>query len=73
VGRHDSLTVNLHLMMVSFFLARPRTQSGTDREIGVSLGSLRRRIAAGLHGLNEAQHLIEIEPRPRTHIEDARM
>ena len=42
----NSLTVNLHLMMVSFFQARRRAQSRAHRKIGVSIRSLRDRLAA---------------------------
>ncbi len=71
VGAHEtevvamnSLTVNLHLMMVSFFrpnLARNRiliekSAFPSDRYAVVS--------QLAFHGLNAAEHLIEIEPRP---------
>jgi len=71
VGAHEtevvamnSLTVNLHLMMVSFF--RPdhhrnrvlieKSAFPSDRYAVVS--------QLALHGLKAAEHLIEIEPRP---------
>ena len=71
VGAHESevvamnsLTVNLHLMMVSFFrpdLIRNRiliekSAFPSDRYAVVS--------QLAFHGLNAAEHLIEIEPRP---------
>ena len=60
----NSLTVNLHLMMVSFFrpdAARRRvlmekSAFPSDRYAVVS--------QLAFHGLNAAEHLIEIEPRP---------
>ena len=55
----NSLTVNLHLMMVSFF-APPRAAQDVDRAVRVSLGSLRRRFAARVPRPDAAQHLIEI-------------
>jgi len=71
VGAHESevvamnsLTVNLHLMLVSFF--RP----GTDRNRVLieksAFPSDRHAVVSQLafHGLNAAEHLIEIEPRP---------
>ncbi|MEA3196754.1 MAG: kynureninase, partial [Gammaproteobacteria bacterium] len=71
VGAHESevvamnsLTVNLHLMMVSFF----RPHSGRNRVLieKSAFPSDRYAIVSQLafHGLNEAEHLIEIEPRP---------
>jgi kynureninase len=71
VGAHEtevvamnSLTVNLHLMMVSFFRPdRERNQVLIEKS---AFPSDRYAIVSQLayHGLNEAQHLIEIEPRP---------
>lgn len=60
----NSLTVNLHLMMTSFF--RPR---GTRNRIlmeASAFGSDRYAMVSqlALHGLNENDHLIEIAPRP---------
>jgi len=60
----NSLTVNLHLMMVSFFRPSParnrilmeKSAFPSDRHAMVS--------QLNFHGLNTAQHLIEIEPRP---------
>ena len=70
VGAHESevvamnsLTVNLHLMMVSFF--RPH---GTRNRVLIEKSAFpsdRYAIVSQLkfHGLNAAEHLIEIEPR----------
>jgi len=70
VGAHESevvamnsLTVNLHLMMVSFF--RPQ---GARRRVLIEKSAFpsdRYAIVSQLdfHGLNAAEHLIEIEPR----------
>jgi kynureninase len=60
----NSLTVNLHLMMVSFF--RPDTQRNRVLIEQSAFPSDRYAIVSQLayHGLNEAQHLIEIGPRP---------
>ena len=59
----NSLTVNLHLMMVSFF----RPDAGRNRVLmeKSAFPSDRYAIASQLefHGLNTAEHLIEIEPR----------
>jgi len=60
----NSLTVNLHLMMVSFF--RP---SGARNCILIEKSAFpsdRYAVVSQLqfHGLNEAEHLLEIEPRP---------
>jgi kynureninase len=60
----NSLTVNLHLMMVSFFRPDPTRNSvliessafPSDRYAVVS--------QLEFHGLRAAQHLIEIQPRP---------
>ena len=60
----NSLTVNLHLMMVSFFrpdgernrLLIEKSAFPSDRYAVVS--------QLNFHGLTEAQHLIEVEPRP---------
>jgi kynureninase len=59
----NSLTVNLHLMMVSFF--RPR---GTRNRVLIEKSAFpsdRYAIVSQLHfhGLNAAEHLIEVEPR----------
>jgi kynureninase len=60
----NSLTVNLHLMMVSFF----RPQLGRNRVLieKSAFPSDRYAIVSQLayHGLNAAEHLIEVEPRP---------
>jgi kynureninase len=60
----NSLTVNLHLMMVSFF--RPGNQRNRILIEKSAFPSDRYAIASQLafHGLNAAEHLIEIEPRP---------
>jgi kynureninase len=63
----NSLTVNLHLMMVSFFRPRgarkcvliERSAFPSDRYALIS--------QLEFHGLNAAQHLIEVEPRPGEH------
>ena len=60
----NSLTVNLHLMMVSFF--RP---DATRRRVLIeksAFSSDRYAVVSQLafHGLNAAEHLIEVEPRP---------
>src|ERR1700692_526346 len=71
VGAHESevvamnsLTVNLHLMMVSFF----RPDSGRNRILieKSAFPSDRYAVVSQLafHGLSAAEHLIEIEPRP---------
>jgi len=60
----NSLTVNLHLMMVSFFrpgasrrrILMEKSAFPSDRYAVVS--------QLAFHGLNAAEHLIEIEPRP---------
>ena len=60
----NSLTVNLHLMMVSFFRpAAERTRILIERS---AFPSDRYAVVSQLayHGLDCAQHLIEIEPRP---------
>ena len=60
----NSLTVNLHLMMVSFFRpAGERTRILIER---TAFPSDRYAVVSQLayHGLDCAQHLIEIEPRP---------
>lgn len=71
VGAHEtevvamnSLTVNLHLMMVSFF--RPAAQRNRVLIEKSAFPSDRYAMVSQLafHGLNEAEHLIEIEPRP---------
>jgi kynureninase len=60
----NSLTVNLHLMMVSFF--RPDAARNRVLIEKSAFPSDRYAIVSQLafHGLNAAQHLIEIEPRP---------
>ncbi|MEP6548707.1 MAG: kynureninase [Gammaproteobacteria bacterium] len=60
----NSLTVNLHLMMVSFF--RPNRERNRLLIEKSAFPSDRYAVASQLafHGLNEAEHLIEIEPRP---------
>jgi kynureninase len=71
VGAHESevvamnsLTVNLHLMLVGFF--RPGTSRNRVLIEKSAFPSDRYAIVSQLafHGLNSAQHLIEIEPRP---------
>jgi kynureninase len=71
VGAHESevvamnsLTVNLHLMMVSFF--RPHSLRNRVLIEKSAFPSDRYAIVSqlALHGLNAAEHLIEIEPRP---------
>jgi kynureninase len=71
VGAHDSevvamnsLTVNLHLMMVSFF--RPDARRNRVLIEKSAFPSDRYAVVSQLayHGLNAAEHLIEIEPRP---------
>ena len=60
----NSLTVNLHLMMVSFF----RPGAGRNRILieQSAFPSDRHAVVSQLafHGLNETDHLIEAEPRP---------
>ena len=60
----NSLTVNLHLMMVSFF----RPDRGRNRLLieKSAFPSDRYAVVSQLafHGLSEAEHLIEVEPRP---------
>jgi len=60
----NSLTVNLHLMMVSFF--RPGTTRNRVLIEKSAFPSDRYAVVSQLafHGLNPAEHLIEIEPRP---------
>jgi kynureninase len=60
----NSLTVNLHLMMVSFF--RPGATRNRVLIEKSAFPSDRYAVVSQLafHGLNPAQHLIEIEPRP---------
>jgi kynureninase len=60
----NSLTVNLHLMMVSFF--RPTLERQRILIEKSAFPSDRYAVASQLafHGLNAAEHLIEIEPRP---------
>jgi kynureninase len=60
----NSLTVNLHLMMVSFFRPQaPRNRVLIEKS---AFPSDRHAVVSQLafHGLSAAQHLIEIEPRP---------
>jgi kynureninase len=59
----NSLTVNLHLMMTSFF--RPAGARNTVMIEAGAFGSDRYAVVSQLHlhGLNEAQHLIELAPR----------
>jgi kynureninase len=60
----NSLTVNLHLMMVSFFRPQaPRNRILIEKS---AFPSDRYAVVSQLafHGLNAAQHLVEIEPRP---------
>lgn len=59
----NSLTVNLHLMMTSFF--RPEGARNTVMIEAGAFGSDRYAVVSQLrlHGLNEAQHLIELAPR----------
>ena len=59
----NSLTVNLHLMMTSFF--RPTGARNTVMMEASSFGSDRYAVGSQLrlHGLNEADHLIELAPR----------
>jgi kynureninase len=71
VGAHESevvamnsLTVNLHLMMVSFFRPQaPRNRVLIEKS---AFPSDRHAVVSQLnfHGLSAAEHLIEIEPRP---------
>jgi kynureninase len=60
----NSLTVNLHLMMVSFF--RPDLKRNRILIEKSAFPSDRYAVVSQLafHGLNAAEHLIEIEPRP---------
>jgi kynureninase len=60
----NSLTVNLHLMMVSFF--RPGATRNRVLIEKSAFPSDRYAVVSQLafHGLNPAQHLIEIAPRP---------
>jgi kynureninase len=60
----NSLTVNLHLMMVSFF--RPDTTRNKVLIESSAFPSDRYAVVSQLqyHGLNAAQNLIETEPRP---------
>ena len=59
----NTLTVNLHLMMVSFF--RPNTTRNRVLIEKSAFPSDRYAVVSQLafHGLNAAEHLIEIEPR----------
>ena len=60
----NSLTVNLHLMMVSFF--RPDASRNKVLIESSAFPSDRYAVVSQLefHGLNAAQHLIEMQPRP---------
>jgi kynureninase len=60
----NSLTVNLHLMMVSFF--RPDGARNKVLIESSAFPSDRYAMVSQLefHGLNAAEHLIEVEPRP---------
>jgi kynureninase len=60
----NSLTVNLHLMMVSFF--RPDARRNRVLIEKSAFPSDRYAVVSQLafHGLNAANHLLEIEPRP---------
>ncbi len=60
----NSLTVNLHLMMVSFF--RPNGERNRLLIEKSAFPSDRYAVVSQLafHGLTEAEHLIEVEPRP---------
>jgi kynureninase len=60
----NSLTVNLHLMMVSFF--RPDATRNRVLIEKSAFPSDRYAVVSQLafHGMNAAEHLIEIEPRP---------
>jgi len=60
----NSLTVNLHLMMVSFF--RPSSQRNRVLIEKSAFPSDRHAIVSQLefHGLNAERHLIEVAPRP---------
>jgi kynureninase len=71
IGAHESevvamnsLTVNLHLMMVSFF--RPDTRRNRILVEKSAFPSDRYAVASqlGFHGLDTGRHLIEVEPRP---------
>jgi kynureninase len=63
----NSLTVNLHLMMVSFF--RPRGVRNCVLIEKSAFPSDRYALVSQLeyHGLNAAQHLLEVGPRPGEH------
>ena len=60
----NSLTVNLHLMMTSFF--RPRGSRNRILIEATAFGSDRYALVSqlALHGLNAQEHLIELSPRP---------
>ena len=64
VAAMNSLTVNLHLMMVSFF--RPNAGRRCILMEKSAFPSDRYAVVSQLefHGLSAAQHLIEVEPRP---------
>jgi kynureninase len=64
----NSLTVNLHLMMVSFF--RPQGVRNCVLIEKSAFPSDRYAVVSQLefHGLNAAQHLIEVAPRPGEHV-----
>ena len=59
----NSLTINLHLMMVSFF--RPEAARNSVLIESSAFPSDRYAVVSQLefHGLNAAEHLIEVEPR----------
>jgi kynureninase len=63
----NSLTVNLHLMMVSFF--RPGGERNRILIEKSAFSSDRYAVASqlGFHGLTAGEHLIEIAPRPGEH------
>jgi kynureninase len=66
----NALTVNLHLLMVSFF--RPNTATGRTKLLceAKAFPSDQYAIESQLrfHGLDPAEHLIEVAPRPGEHL-----